>query len=109
MRYSLHPECEHDLREAAEYYKERAGSALAQALFTEFEHSIQLLQQHPLLGAAGHHGKRRLVMKHFPYAVFYIVVADEIRILALAHHSRRPGYWRKREWPADQKSKDSPE
>ena len=37
-------------------------------------------------------------MKHFPYSVIYIVAGDEIQVLAVAHHSRRPGYWLKREW-----------
>jgi len=96
MNYSLHPEAESDLREAATYYRERAGTALAQAILTEFEHSIHLLLEYPLLGALWLHGKRRLVMKHFPYAVIYTVVAQEIQVLAVAHQSRRPGYWRKR-------------
>lgn len=96
MSYSLHPEAESDLREAAEYYRERAGTALAQAFLAEFEHSIHLLLQHPMLGASWLHGKRRLVMKHFPYAVIYTAAAQEIRVLAVAHQSRRPGYWRKR-------------
>ena len=96
MRYSLHPAAEADLRDAAEYYRERADSALAQALFTEFERAMQLLVQHPLVGALWRHGKRRLVMKHFPYSIIYSVSGEEIRVLAVAHHSRRPGYWRKR-------------
>ena len=98
MIYSLHPEAESDLREAAEYYRDRTGTALAQVFFAEFEHSAHLLLQHPLLGALWLHGKRRLVMKHFPYAVIYTVVAQEIRVLAVAHQSRRPGYWRMRKW-----------
>lgn len=76
MRYLLHPESEQDLREAAEYYKERAGTALSQALFTEFEHSIQLLLQHPLLGALWLHGKRRLrpaMAQQCRYAVSFFV------------------------------------
>ena len=98
MIYSLHPEAESDLREAAEYYRERAGTALSQAFFSEFEHSMHLLLQHPLLGALWLQRKRRLVMKHFPYAVIYTVAAPENRVLAVAHQSRRPGYWRKRKW-----------
>lgn len=98
MRYSFHPESVRDLQDAAKYYQERAGNALSLALFTEFEHSIQLLLEHPQLGAPWRPGKRRLVMKHFPYSLIYIVVGDEIQVLAVAHHSRRPGYWRKREW-----------
>lgn len=96
MIYSLHPEAESDLRDAAGYYRERAGTALAQAFLAGFEHSIHLLLQHPTLGALWLHGYRRLLMKHFLYGVIYVAVADEIRVLAVAHQSRRPGYWRKR-------------
>jgi plasmid stabilization system protein ParE len=98
MNYRLHPEAASDLREAAEYYRERAGAALAQAFLTEFENSIQLLLQHPLLGAPWLQGKRRLVMHRFPYTVVYFVAEQEIRVLAVAHQSRRPGYWRRRKW-----------
>jgi hypothetical protein len=35
-------------------------------------------------------------MKHFPYSVIYTVAGDEIQVLAVAHHSRHAGYWRKR-------------
>ncbi len=97
MIYSLHPEAESDLREAATYYRERAGTALAQAFFAEFERTMHVLLEHPLLGALWLHGKRRLVMKHFPYSITYVVTAEEIRVLAIAHQSRRPGYWRKRQ------------
>ena len=51
MKYWLHPEAESDLREAAEYYRERAGPALSQSLLAEFERAVQLLMQRPLLGA----------------------------------------------------------
>lgn len=98
MIYGLHPEAESDLRGAAEYYRERAGAAIAQAFFGDFEHSMTLLLEHPLLGALWLHGKRRLVMKHFPYSIIYTLVAQEIQVLAVAHQSRSPGYWRKRKW-----------
>ena len=96
MKFSLHPEAECDLREAAEFYREHAGSALSQSLFGEFERSVDVLLQHPGLGPLWRHGKRRYVMKHFPYSLIYTVSDEEIRILAIAHHSRRPGYWRGR-------------
>ena len=98
MIYSLHPEAESDLREAAEYYRERAGARIAQAFLSEFGHAMTLLLEHPLLGAQWIHGKRRLVMRHFPYSVIYAIAAREIQVLAVAHQSRRPGYWRKRTW-----------
>ena len=96
MNYSLHPEAEDDLREAAEFYRERAGNSLTQSLIAEFERSMDMLLQHPGLGALWRRGKRRYVMRHFPYTLIYTVSGEEIQILAVAHHSRRPGYWRNR-------------
>lgn len=96
MNYWLHPEAQEDLREAAEFYRDKAGTALSQSLFVEFEHSVSLLLQYPRLGAIWRYGKRRLVMRRFQYALIYTVVGDQVRVLGVAHHARRPGYWRSR-------------
>jgi plasmid stabilization system protein ParE len=96
MRYWLHPEAREDLREAAEFYRERAGSALAMSLLEDFERAATLLLQHPRLGSIWRHRRRRWPLTRFPYSLIYTVSGDEIRILAVAHHSRRPGYWRGR-------------
>lgn len=42
MSYSLHPEAEEDLRDAAEFYRDRAGNSLSQSLLTEFEQSVNI-------------------------------------------------------------------
>ena len=39
---------------------------------------------------------RRRAISRFPYHVVYLQLEDEIRILAIAHDRRRPGYWRER-------------
>lgn len=96
MNYWLHPEAREDLREAAEFYRGQAGTVLSQSFLAEFEHSVGLLLQHPRLGVVWRHGKRRLVTRRFPFSVIYAIVGDQIRVLAVAHHSRRPGYWRRR-------------
>lgn len=96
MIYSLHPEAESDLREVAQYYRERVSTRIAQAFFGDFEQCMTRLLAHPLLGALGPLGKRRLVMKHFPYSIIYTIAAQDIQVLAIAHQSRRPGYWHKR-------------
>jgi len=36
---------------------------------------------------------RRVSVKRFPYHVVYFETAEAIRILAIAHHRRKPGYW----------------
>jgi plasmid stabilization system protein ParE len=96
MNYHLHPDAEVDLREAAEFYRKRAGNELALTFIAEFEYSISLLLEHPTLGAMWRNGRRRFVMRRFPYSLIYNVVDQQIRILAVAHQSRRPGYWKDR-------------
>ncbi|HSS20628.1 MAG TPA: type II toxin-antitoxin system RelE/ParE family toxin [Pyrinomonadaceae bacterium] len=97
MNYSLHPEAQQDLRDAAEFYRERAGNSLSQSLLAEFERSVNALLKHPGLGSPWRSlGRRRYLMKRFPYSVIYTLSGEEIRILAVAHQNRRPGYWRGR-------------
>jgi plasmid stabilization system protein ParE len=43
------------------------------------------------------HGKyRRYLLRKFPFSVVYFERAGSIEIIAVAHHRRRPGYWRGR-------------
>ena len=68
MNYSLHPEAAEDLRDAASFYREQAGTSLSQSFFAEFEQSINRLLQHPALGAPWRgRGRRMFVMKHFRF------------------------------------------
>jgi plasmid stabilization system protein ParE len=36
---------------------------------------------------------RRALLARFPYALVFLVREDEVRVLAVAHAKRRPGYW----------------
>lgn len=94
LNYWLHPQAREDLREAAGFYGSNAGVELSHALFAEFERSVALLLEYPGLGAAWRHGKRRFLTMHFPFAILYAVVGDRLVVFAVAHQTRRPGYWR---------------
>lgn len=39
---------------------------------------------------------RRALVKHHPYFVIYAILPDQLVILAIAHTSKQPGYWRGR-------------
>ena len=41
-------------------------------------------------------GVRRCLLRRFPFAIVYVELDAEIRVLAIAHTSREPGYWRSR-------------
>lgn len=50
----------------------------------------------PLAGSPSFANTRRVVLKGFPFSMFYRLIGDDIVIFAVAHHARRPGYWRER-------------
>ncbi len=56
-------------------------------------HTIQEDPERPRLQSDG---TRRLVMKRFPFVIHYVDLPGTIWILAFAHTSRKPGYWRQR-------------
>lgn len=97
MKYRLHPVARRELQEAAQHYREQGSSVAPSAFLGEFRHSIELLLRYPRLGGVWLHGRRRLLMRRFPYAIIYTIEDDEILVLAVPHHSREPGYWRDRE------------
>jgi toxin ParE1/3/4 len=50
----------------------------------------------PMTGSPAAKGTRCVFLKDFPFALVYRLDDQGIIVFALAHHSRRPGYWRKR-------------
>jgi plasmid stabilization system protein ParE len=39
---------------------------------------------------------RRKLLRRFPYTIFYVVDAEAVVIVAIAHQKRRRGYWKRR-------------
>lgn len=84
---------------AAWYEQERPGLGIAFSL--ALDRALDLLEEEvvPLMsmpGESGTQGVKRLILKRFPYSVVVQEYAGEILVLAVAHQSRRPGYWRSR-------------
>ena len=93
-------EAAQELVEAAAWY-ERESPGLGARLIDAFEHAIELLREEmppltPLTGEAAHRGAKRLLLHRFPFWVITIERGDEFVVVALAHHARRPGYWKDR-------------
>ena len=96
----IHAAAAEEAAEAAAWYeKERLG--LGADFARAVEAALDLLEQEivPLTsapGVAAAHGVKRLLLRRFPYAVVVRERDTEIFVIALAHHARRPGYWRDR-------------
>jgi hypothetical protein len=89
------PAAREELLEARAYYDE-AWLGLGTDFVDEVDRVSQLLRQRPALGAPAPANTRRFSLRRFPYSIVYLVEPDGITVIALAHHRRRPGYWRRR-------------
>jgi toxin ParE1/3/4 len=94
-RYAIEiaPGAEADIRDALLWYLER-NALIAEAFRIEVFRLIDSLARNALSGAVDSQGDRRRVLKRFPYTVFYEMLGETVTILAVAHHRRRPDYWR---------------
>ena len=93
MIVSVSPEADRELTEGVLFYAREGNSDVAHAFIAEYERVIQLLCTRPELGAPWRNGRRRFPVRKFSYSIVYYIRGDEIRVIALAHHRRKPGYW----------------
>jgi plasmid stabilization system protein ParE len=85
-----------DYDTAFEWYMERSANA-AIRFDEEVERALTDIARTPQRWPAGSHGTRRFLLRGFPYLLInHERSAATIRILAVAHTSRRPGYWKER-------------
>jgi toxin ParE1/3/4 len=82
-----------ELRDAAAFYSASSNVELGLAFVAEFERTVNLILDNPKAGAIFRGTRRRFLLRRFPYSVIYQVTAAELRVIAVAHHHRRPGYW----------------
>jgi len=91
----LHEDAEAELIEAARYYEE-LSIGLGTAFLGDVDKAATGIRANPEACQLVGRLVRRKVLSRFPYNLFFVVETDRIRILAVAHHKRRPGYWRRR-------------
>ena len=97
MSYSIHPDAEAELGNAAVYYATHASGMIALAFLAEYERVRDLLIENQQRGPRGEDGLRVYHFDRFPYTVVY--EEDDVngpQIFAIAHQSREPGYWNDR-------------
>src|SRR6266545_2719158 len=93
MIYEFHPDAEEEFIEAAAYY-ERNVPGLGERFAHEVHQAIERLLKYPEIGSPIDPNLRRIVLTRFPYYLIYSFTSDMLRVVAVAHARRRPGYWR---------------
>jgi plasmid stabilization system protein ParE len=97
MKLKFHPQARIDLREGKAFYRKRSPLA-AIAFARQIDGALARVAESPLRYPSGEHGTREHVLpSRFPYTIVYRVYQKVIVIVAVAHQSREPGYWRGRQ------------
>lgn len=93
MKLVVAPPALAELHDAAAFYTLKANVKLGLAFLAEFERTAKFVLENPLLGSEFRGTRRRYILRRFPYSIICQVTTAELRIVAVAHHRRRPGYW----------------
>lgn len=94
LQISLSDQAQADADSAIDWYIGEGAFIAADDFINEIERALGLLRQFPALGEGGGARKARSFPLHgFPYSLIYRLQGDTIRIIAVAHQSRRPAYW----------------
>jgi toxin ParE1/3/4 len=100
-RVRILDEAAQELEEAVAWYEaQRPG--LGAELAAAVDAALDILESPlvplvPVAHATRARSVKRLILRRFPYDVVVREGPDEVVVLAFAHQSRRPGYWRSRE------------
>jgi plasmid stabilization system protein ParE len=96
--HSVHPAAERELLRVARWYRREAGSSKAHELLGAFEAAVDRACEAPgacsILFEERGLTFRSLRVRGFPYRIVFFVRRDALRVIAMAHVRRRPGYWK---------------
>jgi toxin ParE1/3/4 len=91
----IEEEAESELAGSVAFYEERRTG-----LGLDFERAtrdaLKRIASTPDRWPPGKYGTRHYVMERFPFVVHYLDMPDRIWIVAFAHTSRKPNYWKTR-------------
>lgn len=93
--YRLITPAEEEMVEASLFY-EMQSEGLGQGFLDDVQRTIDLIREYPDLGHPVSNDLRQLALNRFPFSLIYSEVEKTIVVFAVAHHKRRPGYWRDR-------------
>ena len=98
MKSRFHEAADTELREAVEYYDERADG-LGGRFLAEVKAATQRIEQYPEIAPVIEQDVRAKALANFPYSLMYVIELNELHIVAVAHQSKRPAYWADRWTP----------
>ena len=84
-----------EMREAARWY-DKKETGVGPEFLREVDHAIDQFLFDPAARPTAGRDVHRQPVDRFPFDVLYRICPDQIGVVAVAHHSRKPGYWQQR-------------
>lgn len=94
----LHLEARSELEISVNFYRDRGGEALAEMFKRRVGAGFDAIRKDPerFPEVKGMVGVKKYRVRQFPFSILFIDRPEHIWVIALAHGSRKPGYWVKR-------------
>ena len=81
-----------ELVEVCEWYEQRQ-TGLGLSFKNAVRDAANRIARAPLMFPVELDDVRRYVMNRFPYTLRYVLRGEEVWVVAVSHHHRRPDYW----------------
>jgi toxin ParE1/3/4 len=92
----FHDQARAELEETVAWYEDRKAG-LGREFQLAVENAVQRICENPEAGSRyGTTRFRYFMVRRFPYVIFYSESKQLVRVMAITHGRRRPGYWRNR-------------
>jgi plasmid stabilization system protein ParE len=91
----LRPEARAEFDDAFDWY-EQQRPGLGVDFVTQVQETFDRISATPERYAQIFHDIRRVVVRRFPYSIFYKVEAQQVVVLAVFHSRRNPRIWQER-------------
>jgi plasmid stabilization system protein ParE len=96
MKVSHHPAALDEIVRAAEYFDEQVPG-LGARFVDAIDAAVLEIARSPLSWPlTKHRTRKRILISPFPYTIHYKLVDNRVVVVAIAHQSREPEYWKGR-------------
>ena len=95
LEITLHEDADEEFKAAIRFYESREPG-LGQSFLERISEGFELILANPLASRILFNDFHRHLIRQFPYSIVYRVEGDRVFVLAVAHWSRKPGYWKQR-------------
>lgn len=91
----IHPEVYKEIDASKQWYDEQS-MGLGGRFLDEVDRAMEAISMSPEIWPPYVSGTRRFLLHRFPFAIVYFYTESKVKVIALMHFRRKPGYWGKR-------------